>query len=105
MATSDSAHAPTTRRARTFLRVSGPAARGETIMSIGVALTTGLLGLDGDLRDHLVVHLNQSLANLTDLASAYDQAHWNVAGPNFAQLHQVFDDFADQTRVYMDMLA
>jgi starvation-inducible DNA-binding protein len=68
-------------------------------------MSAGVLGLDGDLRDHLVAHLNQSLANLTDLASAYDQAHWNVAGPHFAQLHELFDRFADQTREYMDMVA
>ena len=74
-------------------------------MCTGVATSAGVLGLDGDLRDHLVEHLNQSLANLTDLASAYDHAHWNVAGPHFAQLHELFDRFADQTRTYMDMLA
>lgn len=74
-------------------------------MRTGVATSAGVLGLDGDLRDHLVVHLNQSLANLTDLASAYDHAHWNVAGPHFAQLHELFDRFADQTRTHMDMLA
>jgi starvation-inducible DNA-binding protein len=68
-------------------------------------MSAGVLGLDGDLRDHLVVRLNQNLANLTDLASAYDHAHWNVAGSHFAQLHELFDRFADQTRVYMDMLA
>jgi starvation-inducible DNA-binding protein len=74
-------------------------------MSIGIALNASVLGLDADLRDHLVVRLNQSLANLTDLASAYDQAHWNVAGSHFTQLHELFDRFADQTRVSMDMLA
>ena len=74
-------------------------------MCTGVAMSAGVLGLDGDLRDHLVVRLNQNLANLTDLASAYDHAHWNVAGQNFAQLHELFDRFADQTRAYMDMLA
>jgi starvation-inducible DNA-binding protein len=68
-------------------------------------MSAGVLGLDEDLRDHLVVCLNQNLANLTDLASAYDHAHWNVAGPHFAQLHELFDRFADQTRTYMDMLA
>jgi len=74
-------------------------------MCTGVAMSSGVLGLDEDLRDHLVAHLNQNLATLTDLASAYDQAHWNVAGPHFAQLHELFDRFADQTREYMDMLA
>ncbi len=68
-------------------------------------MSAGVLGLDGDLRDHLVVRLNQNLANLADLASAYDHAHWNVAGAHFAQLHELFDRFADQTRAYMDMVA
>jgi starvation-inducible DNA-binding protein len=68
-------------------------------------MSSGLLGLDADLRDHLVARLNQNLANLTDLASAYDQAHWNVAGPNFAPLHELFGRFAGQVREYMDMLA
>jgi starvation-inducible DNA-binding protein len=74
-------------------------------MSMGIATSVGVLGLDEDLRDHLVVRLNQNLANLADLASAYDQAHWNVAGPHFAQLHELFGRFADQAREYMDMLA
>jgi len=68
-------------------------------MSIGVVLTTDVLGLDGDLRDHLIVRLNQNLANLTDLASAYDHAHWNVAGPHFAQLHELFDRFAAEKKL------
>jgi starvation-inducible DNA-binding protein len=74
-------------------------------MSTAIAMRSGLLGIDGDLRDHLVARLNQNLVNLTDLASAYDQAHWNVAGPNFAALHELFGRFADQTREHMDMLA
>jgi starvation-inducible DNA-binding protein len=28
-----------------------------------------------------------------------------VSGPNFAQLHELFDRFAEQTRDYMDMVA
>ncbi|MCC6178333.1 MAG: DNA starvation/stationary phase protection protein Dps [Chloroflexi bacterium] len=68
-------------------------------------MSAGVLGLDGDLRDHLVARLNQNLANLMDLASAFDHAHWNVAGPHFAQLHELFDRFADQVRGYMDMIA
>jgi starvation-inducible DNA-binding protein len=74
-------------------------------MSTAIVMSSGLLGLDGDLRDHLVARLNQNLANLTDLASAYDQAHWNVSGPNFAPFHELFGRFAGQTREHMDMLA
>lgn len=68
-------------------------------------VSSHVLGLDEALRDHLVASLNQSLANLTDLAAACKQAHWNVAGPSFAQLHELFDRFADQTREYTDMVA
>jgi starvation-inducible DNA-binding protein len=62
-------------------------------------------GLDEQLRVRLVVGLNQSLASLTDLATAYKQAHWNVVGIDFAQLHVLFDQFADQARDYVDVIA
>ena len=62
-------------------------------------------GLDVESRARLVTGLNQSLASLSDLAMAYKQAHWNVVGIDFAQLHQVFDQFADQTREYVDVVA
>ena len=75
------------------------------MLTTAVAPKPTVLGLDGELREHLVASLNQSLANLTDLAAMYEQAHWNVAGPDFAQLHELFDRFADQTRDYMDMVA
>jgi len=67
--------------------------------------TRTLPGLDEARKSHLVVQLNQNLASLTDLAAAYKQAHWNVIGMDFAQLHALFDQFADQTREYMDVIA
>jgi starvation-inducible DNA-binding protein len=74
-------------------------------MARATATTQTIPGLDEALRDRLVVDLNRSLAGLTDLAAAYKQAHWNVLGMDFAQLHALFDQFADQTREYMDMVA
>jgi starvation-inducible DNA-binding protein len=62
-------------------------------------------GLDEERQSRLVVELNQNLASLTDLAAAYKQAHWNVIGMDFAQLHALFDQFADQTREYVDLIA
>jgi starvation-inducible DNA-binding protein len=62
-------------------------------------------GLDATVRDGLVDGLNRSLAGLTDLTAAYKQAHWNVIGSDFSQLHQLFDEFAAQTREYMDLIA
>lgn len=62
-------------------------------------------GLDYERRAKLVAGLNQNLASLTDLAAAYKQAHWNVIGTDFSQLHELFDRLADQTREYMDTIA
>jgi len=62
-------------------------------------------GLDHERRAMLVVGLNRSLATLTDLATAYKQAHWNVVGSDFSQLHELFDQFADLTREYVDVVA
>jgi starvation-inducible DNA-binding protein len=60
---------------------------------------------DRKAQERLVRGLNLNLANLTSMAAAYKQAHWNVQGPGFAQLHQLFDRFADQTREYADLVA
>jgi starvation-inducible DNA-binding protein len=62
-------------------------------------------GLDEESRARLVLGLNQTLATLFDLAAAYKQAHWNVVGADFSQLHELFDRFADQTREYVDVVA
>ena len=67
--------------------------------------TRPLPGLDEARKSRLVIELNRNLAGLADLAAAYKQAHWNVIGMNFAQLHALFDQFADQTREYMDLIA
>lgn len=64
-----------------------------------------LPGIDWDLRDREITRLNRMLATLTDLAAAYKQAHWNILGPNFAALHALFDQFADETRSAMDLAA
>ena len=62
-------------------------------------------GLDDESRARLVLGLNQTLATLSDLAAAYKQAHWNVVGADFSQLHELFDQLADQTREYVDVVA
>lgn len=60
---------------------------------------------DRNARERLVRGLNLNLANMTSLATAYKQAHWNLQGPGFTQLHELFDRFADQTREYADLVA
>src|SRR4051812_49437013 len=72
----------------------------------GMTMATRVVpGLDEARQSRLVIELNRNLAALTDLAAAYQQAHWNVIGMDFAQLHVLFDQFADQTRESMDLTA
>jgi len=56
-------------------------------------------------REQMVALLNQQLADAFDLYSQTKQAHWNVKGPEFSQLHELFDELAEAVRGYIDMLA
>jgi starvation-inducible DNA-binding protein len=56
-------------------------------------------------REKLIEILNQSLADAMDLKSQAKQAHWNVKGPNFIALHELFDAVATEVEVHIDDLA
>ncbi len=56
-------------------------------------------------REKIVAGLNANLSNLQDLAMAAKQAHWNVRGPNFYGLHELFDTVASEVREYGDEVA
>jgi starvation-inducible DNA-binding protein len=56
-------------------------------------------------RAKLVAILNQQLANVSDLYSQTKQAHWNVRGPEFYQLHKLFDDLAEPLEEPIDVIA
>ena len=49
--------------------------------------------------------LNQRLADCIDLQTQCKQAHWNVKGPTFIALHQLFDDINQDVEAYVDLLA
>ena len=49
--------------------------------------------------------LNQHLANSFDLLSQVKQAHWNVMGSDFWQLHKLFDEVAEQVAGWVDQFA
>ena len=49
--------------------------------------------------------LNERLADAIDLQSQVKQAHWNVKGPNFIALHQLFDQVNGDVVEYVDLLA
>lgn len=63
------------------------------------------IDLPTDQREKMVALLNQQLADTFDLFGQTKQAHWNVKGPQFHQLHELFDDLADQLRKYVDLIA
>ena len=49
--------------------------------------------------------LNQELADTSDLYSQTKQAHWNVKGIHFYQLHLLFDQLAEKRQGEADELA
>jgi starvation-inducible DNA-binding protein len=49
--------------------------------------------------------LNQRLADAVDLQTQMKQAHWNVKGPHFIGLHEVFDQIDEAVEAYVDLIA
>src|SRR5262245_60916513 len=57
------------------------------------------------VREKAVELLNQHLADTADLYSQTKQAHWNVKGIQFHQLHLLFDTLAEAVEEYVDLIA
>lgn len=49
--------------------------------------------------------LNANLANAIDLSLQSKQAHWNVKGPDFIQLHELFDQVYAEATAWVDLIA
>src|SRR6476619_856831 len=49
--------------------------------------------------------LNERLADCIDLQTQTKQAHWNVKGPTFIALHELFDKINEEVEDYMDDIA
>ncbi|WP_435009687.1 DNA starvation/stationary phase protection protein Dps [Tundrisphaera lichenicola] len=63
------------------------------------------IDLSAEKRIALIEMLNQHLADTFDLYSQTKQAHWNVKGKDFYQLHLLFDAAAGEIEPYVDLLA
>lgn len=61
--------------------------------------------LNEERRAEIIADLNTNLAHLLDLAAATKEAHWNVRGPNFYGLHELFDTVTTEARGYGDEVA
>ena len=49
--------------------------------------------------------MNQRLADAVDLQMQLKQAHWNVKGPSFIALHELFDKVSEAVEDYVDTIA
>jgi starvation-inducible DNA-binding protein len=56
-------------------------------------------------REQVIELLNARLADTFDLYSQLKQAHWNVKGSDFYQLHLLYDQVAEDVFPYVDELA
>jgi|SRR6476660_5158714 starvation-inducible DNA-binding protein len=56
-------------------------------------------------RTQAVRLLNARLADAIDLGTQTKHAHWNVRGPNFIALHELFDQLAEHTEEHIDTIA
>jgi starvation-inducible DNA-binding protein len=56
-------------------------------------------------RSELITLINQRLADAVDLQMQMKQAHWNVKGPHFIGLHELFDQVDEAVESYVDLIA
>ena len=57
------------------------------------------------VRKEVITLLNARLADAIDLGLQAKQAHWNVKGPQFFQLHELFDKVAASATEAVDTIA
>jgi starvation-inducible DNA-binding protein len=56
-------------------------------------------------RSELNALMNLRLASAVDLQMQMKQAHWNVKGPSFIGLHELFDKVSEAVEDYVDKIA
>jgi starvation-inducible DNA-binding protein len=63
------------------------------------------IDIPAKVREQMVALCNQQLANTFDLYSQTKQAHWNVKGIHFEELHLLFDKMAESIFEFIDTIA
>jgi len=61
--------------------------------------------LPDNTRKAMAALLNARLADTLDLKLAIKQAHWNVKGPHFIAIHELFDQIAARVDIQADDIA
>lgn len=78
---------------------------GSALKSKTGAMHETSIDLAANLREQMIALCNQQLANTFDLYSQTKQAHWNVKGIHFSELHILFDKMAESIFEYVDTIA
>ncbi len=63
------------------------------------------IDLPEKVRRNVIAILNDRLADAIDLQGQVKQAHWNVKGPHFIALHELFDKISDAVIEHIDEIA
>ena len=63
------------------------------------------IDLDSGIREQVITVLSARLADAVDLTAQAKQAHWNVKGPNFIALHELFDQIYGEMGGHADTIA
>jgi len=61
--------------------------------------------LSENIRAQSIELLNKHLAAAIDLHGQVKQGHWNVRGPGFIAIHELFDKVSGHVQVYSDLIA
>jgi starvation-inducible DNA-binding protein len=79
------------------------------IMTASASAKAGMyqtrIDIKEEVREQVTGFLNEILGSTLDLYSQIKQAHWNVKGKDFYQLHLMFDEFATEIIEYVDLVA
>lgn len=62
-------------------------------------------GLEDNARKTAIRELNDRLADVSALAMALKQAHWNMKGPNFIAVHEFIDEVHQRALDQSDSMA
>ena|GEM_PF-867910 len=78
----------------------------EVVIQEGKAKTYSTKNTLGEkVRIQMESILQDRLADSIDLQTQAKQAHWNVKGPSFIALHELFDKIAEESEEYPDLIA
>lgn len=74
------------------------------VMSVAIQYPTKN-DLSENCRETMIFKLNECLATASHLVIQSKQAHWNVKGPHFLLLHELFDKLYEQANDWADLIA